>query len=60
VIEVTLTAPLLKLYEYERANPNKEQLESLFGVNKFFIVIDDGLHSKDSILTTYNVIKPRT
>lgn len=47
-----------ELYEFDQLNPDQALLKRVFGSKKIDIVVDDGLHSHDSIITTYEAIKP--
>jgi hypothetical protein len=47
-----------ELYEFDQLDPDSDLLNRIFGGRKIDIVIDDGLHSRDSILRTYEALEP--
>jgi hypothetical protein len=47
-----------ELYEFDQLRPNNKSLSEILGKSKANIVIDDGLHARESILITLEALKP--
>ncbi len=47
-----------QVHEYDQLGPGEGRLRSILGDDMLDIVIDDGLHSIDSIMTTWRSAKP--
>ena len=47
-----------ELHEYDQLTEGSEQLRRLLGNKTFDVVIDDGLHSAESIVKTWRAVRP--
>jgi hypothetical protein len=47
-----------ELHEYDQLVAGRDRLERILNGRTLDIVIDDGLHSKDSIITTWRSVEP--
>jgi hypothetical protein len=47
-----------EIFEFDQLVTGRHYLESILKDSKFNIVVDDGLHSKESIMTTWRSVEP--